>query len=403
MDQFDVVIVGGGAAGFFSAINLAEMRPGLRIVILEQSKEALSKVRISGGGRCNVTHACFDPKTLTEYYPRGQKELLGPFHKFDCGSTMAWFEERGVALKIEDDGRVFPTSDDSASIVNCLLKRAKHLNVEVRYHSKVKNFHPYGNGWKIEISETIINANHLVITTGSSPFIWNILKTLGHSIVDAVPSLFTFHCTDARIKGLQGLSLPYVTLNVLGSTIETDGPILITHTGLSGPAVLKASAWGALLLSKNKYHFNIVIDWMPGVSEEEISSLKPSMGTKSVFSNALYNVPTRLWKSLVLSSNIVESTRWADMNKDQSLALIQNLKNCSLEIYGKSTFKEEFVTAGGVDLKEIDFKNFKSKLMPNLYLAGEVINVDAVTGGFNFQAAWTGGYLIALGIAQSQY
>jgi hypothetical protein len=398
---YDVVIVGGGAAGFFTAINLAEMKPDAKIIILEQSKESLSKVRISGGGRCNVSHACFDVKELINNYPRGNKELLGPFNRFNCSSTMDWFEQRGVALKIEDDGRVFPISDDSMSIVNCLHNLTRKHRIFIRYSSKVKNIKKMeDSSWIITFDEQKVTCKYTVITTGSSPFVWDLLKNLNHTIIHPVPSLFTFHINDQRINGLMGLSVNNVTLQINDSTIITNGPLLITHWGMSGPAILKASAWGARLLAEKKYNFEIIIDWLPHISVDDIFQLKISMATKSVLSNPLYSIPNRLWKSLLASNTIGEKIKWADLSKIQLHDLIQALKNCHFQVMGKSTFKDEFVTSGGVDLKEIDFKHFVSRKHGSMYLAGEVLNIDAVTGGFNFQAAWTGAYIAASSLAE---
>jgi hypothetical protein len=348
-----------------------------------------------------VSNACFDVNELIKNYPRGNKELLGPFNRFNCSSTMDWFEQRGVALKIEGDGRVFPKSDDSMSIVNCLLNLTKKYRIFIRYSSKVKNIKLMDDSsWSVFFDDQKVSCKYTVITTGSSPFFWDLLKNLNHTIIKPVPSLFTFHIKDERIKGLMGLSVNNVALRIHDSSIATNGPLLITHWGMSGPAILKASAWGARLLAEKKYNFEIIIDWLPNISVDDIYKLKTSMATKSVLANPIFSIPNRLWKSLLASSTIGEKSKWADLSKIQLHDLILCLKNCHFQVNGKSTFKEEFVTSGGVDLKEIDFKQFISRKQPSMYLAGEVLNIDAVTGGFNFQAAWTGGYIIACSLAE---
>lgn len=395
---YDAIIIGGGAAGFFTAINIAEKRPDFKIVILERGNDVLSKVRISGGGRCNVTHGEFVPKELVLNYPRGQKELLGPFHTFMTGDTMAWFEERGVALKIEADGRVFPQSDASASIIECFLRETKRLQIEVKKKQVVQNFIRHAEFWEVQTSTNIFNGRNLVIATGSNPKIWKQLRELSHTISNAVPSLFTFNTSDPRIKDLPGISSE-VELQIPQTSLKSEGPLLITHWGFSGPAILKLSSWGALELYKMNYNFELKINWLPGYTREEfISVLKNFRKQKplqTVLNTVHFDIPKRLWKKLVLSSSIDKSEKWTGITNDRLNALASQVVESTFNIKGKSTFKEEFVTAGGVDLKEIDFKTFKSKKQPNLYLAGEVLNIDAITGGFNFQNAWTGGFIIA--------
>ncbi len=392
-----VGVVGGGAAGFFYAINYAIKHPEAKVTIYEQSKDVLGKVKISGGGRCNVTHACFIPKDLSKFYPRGQKELIGPFHSFACGDTMEWFDSRGVALKIEDDGRVFPESNSSQSIVDCLMGECRRLGIRIMTNTKVKDLHIMPDDtWQIDFGEgngTLVDK--LFIASGSSPFFWKILTRCGHSVVPPVPSLFTFNIKDPKIKDLPGISMPNAEIKVLDTKMQESGPLLITHWGLSGPAVLKLSAWGAVELNSRNYQFDISVDWIPSVSEEEIIEYKNTNASKMVLSRSLFGIPNRLWASL-LSDHDLEGKRWGDLSKISMQSLINQFKSQRFSVRGKSTFKEEFVTAGGVDLKEVNFKNFSSKLLPNLHFAGEVLNIDAVTGGFNFQAAWTGAYLAAL-------
>ena len=403
----DVLIIGGGAAGFFTAINLAQQRPDLSIAILERGKEVLTKVRISGGGRCNVTHAQFIPQDLTLNYPRGEKELLGPFHQFMTGDTVGWFEQRGVALKTEEDGRMFPVSDNSQTIIDCFLSETNRLNIEVFVQHAVQSFSYNDQSalWQVETSKNVMHCRYLVITTGSNPKIWKLLERLGHDITPAVPSLFTFNIKDPRIEGLMGLSTE-ASVKVLDTDMVSEGPLLITHWGLSGPAILKLSAWGARQLAKMNYEFVIEVNWLLYQSFEDaiaqIKALKQTYAKQSPFSYAQFDLPKRLWHALLTSAVIDQSTKWADLNKEQMQRLASAMTASRFRVSGKSTFKEEFVTAGGVDLKEVNFKKFKSKILPALYLAGEVLNIDAITGGFNFQNAWTGGFIIAQDIAQSE-
>lgn len=399
--NFDIIIIGGGAAGFFTAINLAEARPDLKIAILERGRDVLEKVRISGGGRCNVTHACFIPNDLAKFYPRGEKELRGPFHQFASGDTIAWFEKRGVALKIEEDGRMFPVTDSSQTIIDCFLSEAKKTGVTVLTGHSVQALFKGENYWKVETPAETFACSKLVLATGSNPKMWKLLETLGHRIIPPVPSLFTFNIKDARIKDLQGVAAQ-VSVKVEGSKLENSGPMLITHWGLSGPAILKLSAWGARELFDRNYQFAIRVNWLKDYStsetEENLRELKLEHAKKSVAKKSPFELTSRLWESLVLSSGIGAETKWADLSKAQLQKLAETLTACRFEVNGKSTFKEEFVTAGGIDLKEINFKTMQSKLVSDLYFAGEVLNIDAITGGFNFQNAWTGGFILAEGI-----
>ncbi|MBI6119216.1 BaiN/RdsA family NAD(P)/FAD-dependent oxidoreductase [Salegentibacter maritimus] len=400
MQHFDIIIIGGGAAGFFTAINAAENNPGLKIAILERGKEVLTKVKISGGGRCNVTHAEFVPKELSLNYPRGEKELLGPFHGFMTGDTMEWFQKRGIELKIEEDGRIFPVSDDSQSIINCFLRETESLKIQVFKSHVVQNFQKKESLWDIKTSKGDFSAEKIMLATGSNPKMWNLLKKLGHEIIEPVPSLFTFNIQDERIKDLPGIATEAeVKIKSKKINLESKGPLLITHWGMSGPGILKLSAWGARDLEKLNYQFEILVNWLPGFNLEEVltalKDFKSSLAKQQVVKNAKFDLPKRLWKNLVLASKIEEGTTWADLNKHQLQNLSNQLAHAVFKVNGKSTFKEEFVTAGGVNLKEVDFKTFESKLHKNLFLAGEVLNIDAITGGFNFQNAWTGGFLAA--------
>lgn len=404
----DILVIGGGAAGFFTALNAAEMNPALKIIILERGKEVLSKVRVSGGGRCNVTHAEFLPKELSKNYPRGEKELLGPFHTFMTGDTIAWFEKRGVALKIEDDGRMFPVSDSSQTIIDCFLSEAKRFNIEILKNHSVQNFEKTENGWQVFTNNGAFSAKKLVIASGSNPKIWNLLDGLGHQIVPPVPSLFTFNIDDERIADLPGIATE-ATVSVVSDNgkilLESSGPLLITHWGMSGPAILKLSAWGARVLNPLDYKFKIKVNWLHETGFDEVlislKDLKNENGKQNVSKYAQFGLPKRLWQNLAKASGIEETTKWADLQKTQLENLAKQLTEAIFQVNGKSTFKEEFVTAGGVDLKEIDFKSFESKLQINLYFTGEVLNIDAITGGFNFQNAWTGGFIVAKALAQT--
>ncbi|SEL61649.1 hypothetical protein SAMN04487910_2806 [Aquimarina amphilecti] len=399
--QYDFLIIGGGAAGFFTAINVAEKNPSLKIVILERGKEVLSKVRISGGGRCNVTHAEFIPNELSKNYPRGEKELVGPFHTFMTGDTMEWFSSRGVELKIEDDGRIFPVSDSSQTIINCFLSETKKLGIEVLKNHAVKDFYKEKGIWKVITNQGSFEAKKMMLATGSNPKIWAKLNKLDFKTINAVPSLFTFNIKDTRIKDLPGIATN-ASVQVKDSKLISDGPLLITHWGMSGPAILKLSAWGAVELNSYQYNFEITVNWLQDYSEEEtvdlLKGLKNKNPKQQVFKYAQFELPKRLWQSLVVASGIENSTRWADTNKVQLSKLSQELTKGVFMVKGKSTFKEEFVTAGGIDLKEINFKTFESKKYENLYFAGEILNIDAITGGFNFQNAWTGAYIAAQAI-----
>ncbi len=420
--MFDVAIVGGGAAGFYAAIHIAERAPHLKIAIFERGKTVLSKVKVSGGGRCNVTHGEFDPRELTTNYPRGEKELLGPFHTHAPMDVMSFFEERGVALKIEEDGRVFPKSDSSQTIIDCFEREAERLGIKVLKNSSVKQFKKHGDGWQVTTMNKHYQAKKLLLATGSNTKIWNQLKDLGHTIVPPVPSLFTFNIKDERINGIQGISAD-VSVEIppkrifstnkseLGlksvvkdePVLHSEGPVLITHWGLSGPAILKLSAWGANILHDYNYAFRVNVNWMPEYTTQSmegfLKKVKEVESKKTVARTQAVNLPRRLWIKLVEASDIEKDEKWADITKHKLSELAKQLTSCSFRVEGKSTFKEEFVTAGGVDLKEINFKTFESKLHPNLYFAGEIINVDAITGGFNFQNAWTGAYLAAKAIA----
>jgi len=398
MQHFDIIIIGGGAAGFFSAINIVEKNPKLRVAILERGKECLSKVRISGGGRCNVTHACFVPNDLVKFYPRGEKELKGPFHQFCSGDTIEWFEKHGVQLKIEEDGRMFPVTDSSQTIIDCFENAVQKLGIKVYTSQSVQSLFNAGEVWKIDTQNNSYQATKIVFATGSNPKIWELLHKLGHTIVSPVPSLFTFNIKDARIKDLMGVSAE-VSVKVKNSKLTASGSLLITHWGMSGPAILRLSAWGARELFEKNYQFAIQINWLKDQNFDEVLAmlheLKLENAKKNIDKFCPFGLPKRLWESLLLASGINLDTKWADLNKKQVHKLAEELTAAMYQVNGKSTFKEEFVTAGGIDLKEINFKTMQSKILPNVFFAGEILNIDAITGGFNFQNAWTSGFIVA--------
>ncbi len=405
--MYDLLIIGGGAAGFFTAINTAEKHPNFKIAILEKSKEVLHKVRISGGGRCNLTNATFTPQELVKNYPRGSKELLSPFHRFMCGDTIDWFEAHGVPLKTEADGRVFPISNTSESIVNCFLNEIKRHHIELFAEQNVQAFSPIPKGWQVSTPKQTYIARNVVITTGSNPKMWQLLANLGHTIIPPVPSLFTFHTSTQWTKELSGIavnaSVSLLSKEGKSLKITETAPLLFTHTGFSGPAVLRTSAWGARVLAECNYQCLMEVNFTANLTEalsydETLSVLqefKQHNGRKTMQSFSLFELPKRLWSALLENAGVAPEQVWAELNKAQLRRLAEALTQYRFPIEGKATFKEEFVTAGGVKLSEINFKTYESKLYPQLYLAGEVLDIDAITGGFNFQNAWTGGYIIA--------
>ena len=364
----------------------------------------MQKVKVSGGGRCNVTHACFDPKELTQYYPRGEKELLGPFHQFCCGDTFEWFDERGIELKIEDDGRVFPITDSSQTIIDCFQTEIKKHNIDVLTNQALVDFEKENDQWIVSTKSEKFITNSLVIAAGSSPKLWKLIQSKGHNIINPVPSLFTFNIKDNRLTDIPGVVAQDVEVKVLDTNLESTGPLLITHWGLSAPSILKLSAWGARTLSDKNYKFDISINFIGFATDDclnKLKELKQEMAKNLVVKYNQFEMPKRLWRKLIEASQISDTTRWADLTKNQLENLANQLTKGIYNANGRTTFKDEFVTAGGVDLKEINFKRFESKKHKNLFFVGEILNIDAVTGGFNFQNAWTGGYICAKALAET--
>lgn len=394
MSQVTIVVVGGGAAGFFGAISCAQKNPDAKVILLEKNRQVLSKVRISGGGRCNVTHSCFDPRKLVEHYPRGNKALLGPFTRFQPRDTIQWFESRGVPLKTEDDGRMFPTTDSSESIIQCLQSEVIKNNIEIRLEAGVNRIERISDGFNLDLSTNEnLFCHRLLIATGSSPKIYECLKELGHSTEPLVPSLFTFNIPNSPFLELAGISLPKVHIKILGTSLQQSGPLLITHWGFSGPAVLKLSAWGARILNEKNYEAEIQINWLPEHSLEEVKnkliSSKKEFAAKQMSNEQPFDFAKNLWKKFLEISGIPLDLRWAMLSKAQMDKLTKELTSAVYKIKGKTTYKEEFVTCGGIKLEEVNFKTMESKIVPGLYFAGEVLDIDGITGGFNFQNAWT--------------
>ncbi len=391
-----IIIIGGGAAGFFCAANLDETK--FEVKILEQNSDVLQKVKISGGGRCNVTHACFDPRELVQFYPRGNKELMSVFSKFQPGDTMDWFDQRKITLKIENDNRIFPESNSSQTIIDAFLNEINEKKFEINTKTSVKEIQRKESGFLILTNNGEFEADYVVYTTGSSPKSLKILENLGHKTVPAVPSLFTFNIKDGLLKDLPGTSFDYAEVSIPKLKTDESGPLLITHWGLSGPAILKISAWKARELFDLNYRFEFVVNFI-GKTIYEAEALfiefKDNNPKKSVGQSKIFDVTNRFWNKLLEISKVNPEKQIANISGKEMKTILENLCRKSFQVEGKSTFKDEFVTAGGIELKEINFKNMSSKILNNFYIAGEVLNIDAVTGGFNFQACWSEAWLIA--------
>lgn len=397
------VIVGGGAAGYFAAIRAAECFPDLKVILLEATHRPLLKVLLSGGERCNVTHHCFEPKELIKGYPRGSQELRGPFSRFQPKDTVAWFAERGVELKAEEDGRMFPITDSSATIANCLKTSAVKAGVELRLASRVKEILRRDGSPRFELhlkeGEPML-ADSVLLATGSTPSGYKIAASLGHTITPLAPSLFTFNITDRRIDGIAGISVPKATLTLTTpdqKRFEQTGPLLITHWGISGPAVLKLSAWAARELHRSDYHATLHINWIINHTQESarvsLDAYRAKHPVKQIQSEGPFFLPRRLWIRLTEHAGIELDRTWSNLTRAQALALCDELLHGRFDVIGKGEFKDEFVTCGGVSLKEVDFRTMQSKLAPGLFFAGELLDIDGITGGYNFQAAWTTGWI----------
>ena len=396
MKKKKIVIVGGGAAGFFCAANQDEKK--YYVTILEQNSDVLQKVKISGGGRCNVSHACFDPRELVQFYPRGNKELLSVFHQFQSGDTMGWFEERGVSLKIENDNRIFPESNSSQTIIDTMVNEVRRKNFEVKTQTVVSEIAKVEETYVVKTSTGEYAADFVVFATGSSPKSLKLIKNLGHQIVEAVPSLFTFNIKNDTLKDLMGTSFTHAEVSIPKLKMEESGPMLITHWGLSGPAILKISAWKARELAALKYQFDIHVNFL-GIDLEDAETIfknfREENPKKTIGKSKIFDVTTRFWHRILWLSKVDLEKNISSISSKELQIILGNLYNNVMKVSGKSTYKDEFVTAGGVELKEINFKNMSSKILENFYLAGEVLNIDAVTGGFNFQACWSEGWIIA--------
>ena len=402
----EIVIVGGGAAGFFAAIAAARANQNCRISIFERSAQFLSKVRISGGGRCNVTHALFDPRTFATRYPRGERELISLFHRFSAQDTVAWFESRGAHLKREPDGRMFPTTDSSKTVIDCLINEAKSAGIQLFTRKSIECARPASDGGfdlKFGDGESK-TCQRLLFATGGCRSIGDIveiIRSLGHTIEPPVPSLFSLHVPTPWLRSLPGISVRDVRLSV--GKLNERGALLITHNGVSGPGVLRLSAWGARILHEDGYRFTLRVNWLPGMSEidlrNEFQSRREKEPTKRISNSPIGGIPARLWEKLVSNANILPETIWTTLTRTGMNELIQHLRSTELQVDGKSLNKDEFVTCGGVSLREINFKTMESRITPNLYFAGELLDIDGITGGFNFQAAWTTGWVAGQSMA----
>ena len=400
LKPWSVAVIGGGAAGFFAALAGADANPAARLTIFERTAQVLAKVKISGGGRCNVTHACFDPEILAQFYPRGGQELRGPFSRFQPRDTIEWFESRGIALKTEVDGRVFPVTDSSQTIIDGLVRETQRYRVGVQCGVELNYIRrrASGDGFVLclESGETI-EADRVILATGSGAQGWEWARFLGHTIEPPVPSLFTFTLADARLEGLSGVSVADAELQIDGTPLRQRGPLLITHVGLSGPAILKLSAWGARSLHGAGYRAALRVNWLPRISSEKVfqqlTALRATQLQKVAPGKNRWGLPDRLWARLSRAAGLRDGAHWTEVSREKLRALQQELQNGVFQITGKSPFKEEFVTCGGIRLDEVDFRTMESKKVPGLYFAGEVLDIDAVTGGFNFQNAWTTGWI----------
>jgi predicted Rossmann fold flavoprotein len=396
-----IVIVGGGAAGMFAAIRAAEADPGAHVTVLEKGRDLLQKVGISGGGRCNVTHDCMDPRRLVSFYPRGQRELRGMFSRFAAGDTVDWFAARGVRLKAEADGRMFPVTDRSDTVIDTLIDTARQAGVSMLTKRTVRDLRPDGPGFEVTLGDgDTVAADRVLMTTGGmrGGEARRLVEQLGHAVEEPVPSLFTFHIDDPRLRDLAGLSVPDARLRITGEKdLDARGPVLVTHWGLSGPGVLRLSAWGARALAGRDYAFEAVVDWLPDLKPDATAALlddaRRQWPRRHVIGTPLADLPRRLWERLCAAAAIGTDRTWAELRKDEGRALVGQLRETRFAVTGKSLNKDEFVTCGGVSLRDVDLRRMESRRVPGLFFAGEVLDIDGITGGFNLQAAWTGGWI----------
>ena len=401
-----ILIVGGGASGYFAALQAAESVPGHQIHIVEKGSQVLTKVRISGGGRCNVTHACFEPRELASHYPRGQKELLGPFHQWQSSDTVSWFMDRGIALKTEPDGRMFPVTDLSSTIVDCLENEARSKGIVVHTQKEVVNLMPADSGhWQVQFKDDGTIRAHQCLWAGGgmqSRQVIRMMEAIGHQVIPPIPSLFTFQVNDRLIEGLQGLSIEDVSSHLPWCDIRSQGPLLLTHWGLSGPAILKLSSWAAREIHDREGPFHCHIHWIPWVRQpsENLKHYAGTHGKKHVSNAVPFRLPKRLWHRMLERCKVPANTPWNQLGPRMLEALVDCLTHTVFKVDGKSRHKEEFVTCGGIDLRDVQPKTMESRQTPGLYFAGEALNVDAETGGFNFQAAWTTGHLAGSALAR---
>jgi hypothetical protein len=408
MNQPRIVIVGGGAAGFFAAITVAEARPDAEIILLEKTAHFLAKVRISGGGRCNVTHACFEPREFARRYPRGERALISALAKFSARDTIAWFSARGVELKTEADGRMFPVTDSSQTIIDCLMGSASKAGVKLKPNCGVENIVKIsGGGFELKLSGgEILKCDQLLIATGGcrTVALGQLALSLGHQLEPPVPSLFTFHIETPWLRGLAGVAVEDAEVVIAPAKLRERGPVLLTHWGLSGPAILRLSAWGARWLAEQNYQFPLLVNWLPAWKDDqlmaEFEARRRSQPAKLVVNFPVTPLSARLWTQLVAAAGVKADTRWSALGRATQHRLIQHLRRGEFAVTGKSLNKDEFVTCGGVRLDEVDFRTMESKICPGLFFAGEVLDVDGVTGGFNFQAAWTTGWLAGRALAE---
>jgi predicted Rossmann fold flavoprotein len=407
LSVFDLIIIGGGAAGFFCAIQAAEMKPGMRILILEKTNKLLSKVRISGGGRCNVTNHCFEPTRLSHHYPRGQKALKALFRQYQAEDVVTWFEQKGVKLKAEEDARMFPTTDNSATIIDCFFRETNRHNVSVEMNTAVTEIKNLREGFEVICDDKKYVSCKVLVAIGGHPnaSAYSFIRNTGHTIIPLIPSLFTLNDAQKHFRDLMGVSVAHGTVKIVGTKYSQKGPILITHWGLSGPAVIKLSAWAAEHFFQQKYEATVLVGWIPETGEDAVRQFlldyKATNSKRKIYSYPLYELPQRLWTRLCELAEIDSEKIWGELTNKNMNKLLELLIRCPFKIKGKTTFKEEFVTCGGVDLQEINLETMESKKIKNLFFAGEVLNLDGETGGFNFQAAWTTAYVAARKIAEA--